>query len=650
MTRLHDTLTDLLLAVRGHDRSIRFVDGEKEETSLGFADLYDRAVSLLGALQERGVRPGDELVIFSKSNERFLVAFWAAVLGGIVPVPVAVGISDEHRLKLFRILGQLERGTLFTETALLDRLLEFTDARGMADVRRRLETQSVRMSDVGSDARGTVHEAAPSDLAFIQYSSGSTSDPKGVCLSHRNLCTNIRAIIEATGWNAGDRSLSWMPLTHDMGLIGFHLSVMAAGMDHAVMDTNLFVRRPLLWMQKASELRATQLCSPNFGYKHFLKLYERKGLPEGTDLSSVKLVMNGAEPISWDLCEAFLDALGPLGLSRRSMYPVYGLAEATVGVSLGEPGKPYSRVIADRHSLSIGDRFEAAAPGTPDAVSFVRVGNAIRDCEIRIVGDDDEVLDDDRIGHIQLRGGSVTDRIYGDPAATAALFSVDGWLRTGDCGLFSAGELVITGRQKDLIIVNGQNYYPHDIEEIVAGLDDLDLGKVVVAGATPAGAQTEELLVFVLYRQDLDAFRELADRVVRIVGEHAGLAVDHVIPVARIPKTTSGKIQRAHLLREYLDGGFAAVLDELAPEEAAGDVPAADADPLVAELVTIASEFSKELRIGPDDNLFEAGLSSLTLTEIVLAIDERYPGKVDISDLFDVPTLREVAGFLRDGT
>ena len=645
MTRLHDTLTDLLLEACGRERSIRFIDGERDETVLSVSGLYERALVLLGALQARGMRPGDELLIFSRSNERFLAAFWAAILGGIVPVPVAAGSSDEHRRKLFRILTQLERATLFTETVLLDRLLEFADAGGMTDVRGLLETRSVRMSDAGGETRGTRHEASPSDLAFIQYSSGSTSEPKGVCLSHRNLCTNIRAIIEAARWDDGDRSLSWMPLTHDMGLIGFHLSVMAAGMDHAVMDTSLFVRRPLLWMQKASELRATQLCSPNFGYKHFLKLYERKGLPDGTDLSSIRLVMNGAEPISWDLCEAFLDALEPLGLSRSAMYPAYGLAEASVGVSLGEPGKRYSRIVADRHALRIGDEYRAVAPDTPDAVSFVRVGSAIRDCEIRIVGDDDEPLDDGRVGHIQLRGASLTRRIYADPVATAALFSPDGWLCTGDCGLFSAGELVITGRQKDLLIVNGQNYYPHDIEEIVAGLDGLDLGKVVVAGATPAAAQTEELLVFVLHRQGVDAFRALAGQVARAVGEHVGLAVDHVIPVSRIPKTTSGKIQRAQLLRAYRDGAFAAVLDKLAPAAA---TPSTDVVPLLAELVTLAGEFSQGLKIGPDDNLFEVGLSSLTLTEIVLAIDERYPGKVDINDLFDVPTLREVADFLRD--
>ena len=646
--KLYDTLIDLLDEARGRDRSIRFIDGESDERTVRFGELRDRASALLGALQAKGMKPGDELVIFSKSNESFVVAFWAAILGGIVPVPVAVGISDEHRFKLFRILSQLERGTLFTELGLLERLIEFTQERELTDIRRILDERTVLMSDVEPGAHGEVHEAKPGDVAFIQYSSGSTSDPKGVCLTHYNLCTNIRAIIEATRWNENERSLSWMPLTHDMGLIGFHLSVMAAGMDHAVMDTNLFVRRPLLWMIKASEFRATQLCSPNFGYKHFLKLFERKGLPEGTDLSSIKVVMNGAEPISWDLCEAFLDALEPLGLPRSSMYPVYGLAEATVGVSLGDPAMPYSRITVDRHSLSIGDAYDAVEPGTADAVSFVRVGNAIRDCEIRIVDNDDAPLSDQHIGHIQLRGASVTERIYGDEEATHALFTGDDWLRTGDCGMFVDGQLVITGRQKDIIIINGQNYYPHDLEEIAAELPELDLGKVVVAGATPSGAQTEELLVFVLYRQDLDSFRELADKVRNTIGEHAGLEVDHVIPVPRIPKTTSGKIQRAHLLRDYLEGEFGEVIGDLAPatDDAAGEE--VDADPLVAELVTITRGFSKERKVGADDNLFEVGLSSLTLTEIVLAIDERYPGKLDISDLFDVPTLREVAAFLRN--
>jgi acyl-CoA synthetase (AMP-forming)/AMP-acid ligase II len=623
---LYPTLIDLLDDARGKDRHIHFIDGETDESRLGFAELRDRAMALLGSLQARGMQPGDELVIFSKSNESFVIAFWAAMLGGIVPVPVAVGISDEHRIKLFRILRQLRRGTLFTELGLLERLLEFAKSQQMDEVISILESRSVLMSDVTPGDSGTVVDASPDDIAFIQYSSGSTSDPKGVCLTHANLCANVRAIIESTRWSEDDRSLSWMPLTHDMGLIGYHLSVMAAGMDHAVMDTNVFVRRPLLWMLKTNELRATQLCSPNFGYKHFLKLFERKGLPEGTDLSCVRLILNGAEPISYDLCEQFLEALAPYGLGRTTMFPVYGLAEATVGVTVGNPGDEYSRVVMHRHSLRVGEPYEDSEVGDLDAVSFVKVGKAIRDVEIRLTDDEDAVLAPGRIGNIQLRGASVTERIYGDDEATASLFTADGWLRTGDCGVFVDDQLVITGRQKDIIIVNGQNYYPHDIEEIIAQIDGLDLGKVVVAGATPSGSQTEELLVFILYRQDLETFVKLAESVRTIVGEHVGLEVDHVIPVPKIPKTTSGKVQRVQLLNAYLDSEYAPVIEQMAPP-ADEDF---DDDPIVADLERICREFSKDRRIGPDDNLFEVGVSSLTLTEIVLAVEEKYPGKLDI--------------------
>ena len=499
-----------------------------------------------------------------------------------MPVPVAVGISDEHRLKLFRIISQLDRATLFTESDLLERLLDFSKQQERPEIQALLESKTSLISDVDAALKGEIHESSPDDIAFIQYSSGSTSDPKGVVLSHRNLCTNIRAIVEACHWNENDQSLSWMPLTHDMGLIGYHLSVLGVGMNHAVMDTNVFVRRPLLWMSKANELRATQLCSPNFGYKHFLKLFQRKGL-DSLDLSCVKLILNGAEPISWELCEEFLDALAPFGLQRSAMFPVYGLAEATVGVSIPEPGSEYSRITVDRHSLRVGDTYRETAPGDSDSVSFVRVGNAIRDVSIRIVDDNDATLNDGCIGNIQLQGGSVTERIYGDDAATTELFTGDGWLRTGDCGVFVDDQLVITGRQKDIIIVNGQNYYPHDIEEIVAHLDGLDLNKVVVAGATPKGGQTEELIAFILHRQSSETFMPLVAQVRDLIGEQTGLEVDQVIPVARIPKTTSGKVQRAKLLQSYFDGEFDAVLQDLRPAEA--EPEAAEDDPLLGRAV-----------------------------------------------------------------
>ena len=293
----------------------------------------------------------------------------------------------------------------------------------------------------------------------------------------------------------------------------------------------------------------------------------------------------------------------------------------------------------------MGDRYQSAELGDDDAVSFVKVGRAIRDVEIRIADDQDRVLDEGHVGNIQLSGGSVAERIYGDAEATDSLFTDDNWLRTGDVGVIVDGDLVITGRSKDIIIVNGQNYYPHDIEEIAAHVEGLDLNKVVVAGVRTHESQTEELLVFALFRRDMDTFKILAKKVIDRIGEHTGLEVDHVIPVRKIPKTTSGKVQRAALLNAYLDGEYDEVLGKLTSETSSEGL---DSDPLVAELEMICREHSKERIIGPDDNLFEVGISSLTLTEIALAVDERYPGKVDISDIFDYPTLREIAQFLRD--
>jgi len=640
----YDSLTHILENARDKSREIRFIDGDKDESVLPFRQLWDDALELLGSLQAHGMRAGDELVIFTRINQKFVTAFWAAILGGIVPVPVAVGISDEHRFKLFRILTQLRRGTLYAEPELLQRLQKFALENQQTDIQAILAERSVTDGDINDAGGGEIATPDPAAIAFIQYSSGSTSDPKGVCLTHNNLTANIRGIMEGIQWNENERSLSWMPLTHDMGLIGYHICAVSAGMDHAIMDTSVFVRRPLLWLQKASELKSTQLCSPNFGYKHFLKLFERKGI-DNLDLSAVKLILNGAEPISWDLCETFLDAMAPYGLKRSTMFPVYGLAEATLAVTFPELGSEYSRILVDRHSLKIGSPFAASEAGDPAAVSFLKVGRPIKFSEVRITDDQDKPVAEGVVGNIHIRGENVTTGIYNDDEADAALFAEDSWLRTGDCGVIVDGNLIITGRSKDIIIVNGQNYYPHDIEEIIAQLDSMDLGKVVVCGVTPSSSQTEELLVFILYRRDVESFRQIADDVRAIVGEHTGLEVDHVIPVSRIPKTTSGKGRRSNLATAYIEGEYNELVSVLHGQADTGDD--FDDDPLVRELELICREFSKERRIGPDDNLFEVGVSSLTLTEIVLAIDEKYPGKLDISDLFDYPTIRELADFMR---
>ncbi|MFZ1906962.1 MAG: non-ribosomal peptide synthetase [Steroidobacteraceae bacterium] len=642
------TLTELIEHNRTTAGRITYLEGENDAREVSFAELHQRAVGILHHLQRMGARRGDKLILFLASNEQFIDAFWAAILGGIVPVPVALGISNEQRMKLLRIARRLGRAFLYTERRSLERIGTLAAEVGETELFAGLRARAFLVDDLDDISRaGSIQRANPDDVAFIQFSSGSTAEPKGVVLTHANIVANARGASEAAGFTAQDVSLSWMPLTHDMGLIGFHL-VMFANRIHAhLMPTELFVRRPLLWLQLAARVHATILCSPNFGYKHYLKVLGDRNV-EALDLSAVRLIFNGAEPISAELCEEFLARLAPARLAGHAMYPVYGLAEASLAVSFPPPGAPLRTLSLDRHRMHPGDPVETVAAGTADALRLISEGQAIPYCRVRIADEDDRELPAERIGHVHISGDNVTRGYFEDPQANAAAFTADGWLRTGDLGLMHGGDLYISGRAKEIIFVNGQNYYPHDLEAIAQRAPGLELGKVVAAGVRAAGAQTEQLVVFVLHRGGIPEFLPLAAQVTRLINEQTGLEVAEVVPVKRIPKTTSGKIQR-HLLEEsYADGEFAAELAELAALRAAQRGPESGSrSDIETRLKSICDLVLAGKRIDIHDNLFEVGASSLKLIEIHEHIDREYPGKVDLTELFDFPTIAELAQHLQ---
>jgi acyl-CoA synthetase (AMP-forming)/AMP-acid ligase II/acyl carrier protein len=641
------TLTELLESNRNFPRSITYLEGENDARDVSFAELHERALGILYHLQRIGARRGDKLILFLGHNEQFIDAFWAAVLGGIIPVPIALGISDEHRHKLLRIARKLGKPYLYTERRSLDRIGTFAAQVGEEELFNGLRSRAFLVDELDDISRaGKPHKAQPDDPAFIQFSSGSTSEPKGVVLTHGNIIANSRGATEAAGFNENDVSLSWMPLTHDMGLIGFHLIMFANRVHTHLMPTELFVRRPLLWLTFASRIRASILCSPNFGYKHYLKVLADRPI-EGLDLSAVRLIFNGAEPISVDLCEEFLTRLAPAKLARNSMYPVYGLAEASLAVSFPPAGEPLHTIALNRHRMNVGNPVELVAKTDQDAIELVSEGKAIPYCQVRIAGDDDKPLPEGRIGHVHITGDNVTRGYYEHPQANAEAFTADGWLRTGDLGLIHKGDLYISGRAKEIIFVNGQNYYPHDLEAIAQRADGLELGKVVAAGVRPRDSQTEQLVVFVLHRSDMQQFLPVATQVARLINEQTGLEVAAIVPVKRIPKTTSGKIQR-HLLEEsYLDGELDGELKELAALRAAQRGPESGSRTEIEDkLKTICDAALEGKRVDVHDNLFDIGASSLKLIEIHEQIDREYPGQVDLTELFDFPTIAELARHL----
>lgn len=439
--------------------------------------------------------------------------------------------------------------------------------------------------------------------------------------------------------------MSWMPLSHDMGLIGFHLAQLASGIEHAIMRTELFARRPLLWLDLASQRRCTVLCSPNFGYQHYLRQYEHRP-PQGLDLSAVRLIFNGAEPISADVCRRFMQTMAPHGLRAGAMFAVYGLAEASLAVSFAPRGAPLDTVVVDPTRLRVGEPVRHEALNGGRVSELVKVGQPLPGVELRIVDDSGATLDSGRLGHLLIRGDNVTAGYYQDPARSAEVISADGWLATGDLGFIWDGQLVIAGREKDLVIINGQNHYPHDLERIAAEVVDIEANRVAAAGVQgPSG--TEELAFFVIHRAGVADFMPKVVELRRKIQQQTGLDAVHVLPVRQIPKTSSGKLQRYALATAFERGEFEAERAEIARllEQRNVSEPRSGT-PTAQRLQQICAGFVVDRPLTPQTNLLEIDLNSLTLARIHEAIECEFPQRVQVTDLFDYPTLEQLAQFL----
>ncbi|ROO24934.1 peptide synthetase [Salinisphaera orenii MK-B5] len=640
------TLAEALDAQIDGSGEIGFIDGANDERRVSYGLLSRAALRLLAVLQARGAQPGDPLVLFVDDNLHFLQFFWAAIYGGLVPVPIAAGASEVHLEKLARVWAHLDEPRVVAGARHMARLRAYFEARGQADAGARLADNAVSDEPSAVEREAVRATPGPDDTAFIQFSSGSTGDPKGVVLSHANVLANIRAISEGSRFGAREVAVSWMPLTHDMGLIGFHLTLVCNGFDHHLMATDLFARRPLLWLDKAAEKRATLLCSPNFGYRHTLRAIAARGRPD-VDLSAVRLIYNGAEPIAAPLVREFLDTLAPTGLAAGTMFPVYGLAEASLAATFPPAGAGLRTRRVARGELGVGDavRFD----DSDQAIELVDLGRPVAGTQLRIADAEGQALADDVVGRVWIRGDNVTAGYHRNAAANEAALMGDGWLDTGDLGFTHDGNLLITGRAKEIIFVNGQNHYPQDLENVAQAAAGVELNKIAAAGVRPPGGDADELVLFVVFRGHLADFVSMAREIAAVINHHTGLAVARVLPVAHMPKTTSGKLQRSLLARDYADGAFADVaaeLDALMQPAAADDDEIGDGGDVAADLKAICDEVAPNKRIGYDDDLFEIGLSSLELAQIHEGIEARWPDRLDMTDLFDYPTINDLAAFL----
>jgi fatty-acyl-CoA synthase len=536
-----DTLVSCLAnTARGTAHGFRFRGLDGSERYFPFEALEAEAQNRGARLRQLDLRQGDRLALVIADPAEFVLSFVSACVAGIVPVPIYPRASFKARNAyadtVRHIVGASGAKVLLTADVTRP-VIEDVFASDPA-LARLITIEQLNQLPARDMASVTI---TPDDLCFLQFTSGSTSLPKGVMVTHRNLVANARGFLGPAGVNAtlDDLTVTWLPLYHDMGLIGFALGSIVCSVPTLIMPTEMFGRRPNVWLEALHESRGSLTFAPNFAYALATKRAREKDL-EGLDLSCVRVAGCGAEPINPKVMNDFAARFARCGFRREALLPAYGMAEATLAISFHPRETPFE---TDRVSAAAMQRGEAvlAADGGEDSLELVSCGRVFPEHELRIVDEQGANLSERRIGEIWTRGPSVTQGYYEQPEASAAGWT-DGWLHTGDLGYLAAGNLYVCGRLKDLIIIRGANFYPQDLEWAVAELEGVRRDNVVAFSVQRNG---EEALVICAEANSADAMA-LRKAIASKIAETSGISVSHVavVKVGSLPKTSSGKVQR----------------------------------------------------------------------------------------------------------
>jgi acyl-CoA synthetase (AMP-forming)/AMP-acid ligase II len=566
--------------------SYRFIDYAKDQdgrvVELSWNELWSR-VRAIGARLQQITEPGDRVAILAPQGVDYVAAFFGAVHAGRIAVPLFAPTLSGHAERLAAVLGDARPAAVLTTTAAAESVRESLRTHPVAGRPRLIAVDAIPETLASMCTEPIV---GTDDIAYLQYTSGSTRTPAGVEITHRAVCTNVLQMILAGGLDRGTRSVSWLPLYHDMGLIMIMFPALCGGEYLTLLDPMAFIRRPFRWIKELSAEATsgpTFAAAPNFAYE----LTAERGLPPDDhtiDLRNVVGLLNGSEPVTMSAIEKFTNAFSPYGLPATAVKPSYGMAEATLGVASIAPDAAASAVFLDRVQLAAG-RAVIVEPDTPGAVAHVSVGQPFQDLWAVITSSEGAEVPDGTVGEIWLHGDNVGRGYFGREEETQRTFGnklqsrlehgshAEGapdngcWLATGDLGVYIDGELYLTGRIKDLVIIDGRNHYPHDIETTVSQASPAIRTGYAAAFSVPtdtpdsAGGNSGEQLVIVAERA---AGVGRADPAPITAAVRAAVSREHHLPVAdvrlvaagTIPRTTSGKLARKACRADYLAGRF----------------------------------------------------------------------------------------------
>jgi 1-acyl-sn-glycerol-3-phosphate acyltransferase len=535
---------------------IRFYADEGDGEVLTYGGLHNGAARVAAGLRAGGLAPGEAVILMLPSGSDYFLAFFGVLMAGGIAVPIYPPARptqiEEHVRRHAGLARNCQAVAMITdpEARQLGRLL-----RAQVEGLRHVVTVADLKEAAPVDA-GPLPAVKPADIAFLQYTSGSTGSPKGVTLTHANLLANVRAMGRGLAVGPDDVCVSWLPLYHDMGLIGAWLGSLYHGIPLVLMSPLAFLGRPARWLHAIHRYRGTISAAPNFAYEMALRRIPERDLA-GLDLASWRVAANGAEPVSPDTVRRFCERFAAFGFRREALMPVFGLAENCVGLAFPplDRGPLIDRIA--REPLATAGRAEPSTPDDPKAIEFVACGRPIPGHEIRVVDESGRELPDRREGHLQFRGPSATSGYFRNPEATRALFSADGWLDTADRAYIADGDVYVTGRVKDIIIRAGRNIHPAEIEDAVGEHPHIRKGAVAVFGGRAADTGTERLIVLAeTRRREPEALTALRAEINGLIADLIGAPPDEVVlaPPNTVPKTSSGKIRRAASRELYEKG------------------------------------------------------------------------------------------------
>jgi acyl carrier protein len=554
------TLTEALEyhVERQPDRLTVFMYEDQNEYPLTYKALWDGALGFAANLWQAGLQPGQMVAIMLPTSRDYLFSFYGVLLAGGVPVPLY------PPARLTTIEDHMTRHVSILKSAGPSIMITIPEAKPLAWLLR-AQVESLRAILVPddlkspSDKKFVPFHCKPGDIGFLQYTSGSTGTPKGVVLSNANLMANVRAMGAAVSAQPQDVFVSWLPLYHDLGLIGANFASLVLGFPTVLMSPLAFLSRPVSWMRAIHRHRGTMSGGPNFSFELCLRRIADEDM-EGIDLSSWRFAFNAAEPVSPDTIVQFEKRFAKWGLRKNCLSPSYGLAESTVGVAITVPGTPWRADRLDRARFTRTGEAVAAKPEDASPLIVIGCGTPIPGHDIRVVDAAGMELPDRREGLLQFRGPSSTSGYYRNPEGTRTLFDGE-WVNTGDRAYLSEGTLFLTGREKDIIIRGGRNISPYELEQAVGDLAGVRRGCVAVFGSLDAATGTERVVVLAEMREaDGSRHEDLKRMINEIAVTLIGAPADDIVlaPPATVPKTSSGKIRR-NAAREFYERGPSSV-------------------------------------------------------------------------------------------